>query len=124
MKYIQTYHISCLYPHLLLTFIKVHTHEDIYSRIHTRGILPKSLILYELGIIIPSLLSTRTIVGIPAPSYFLVVANDHYFVVIFFVSYCISASLYVFFQAWNYTRMNKVRANMLNSCYRKLLLYN
>jgi hypothetical protein len=70
MKYIQTYHISCLYPHLLLTFIKVHTHEDIYSRIHKRGILPKSLILSELGIIIPSPLGTHTIVGIPRPFLF------------------------------------------------------
>lgn len=75
MKRTSTHNNSCLYPHPLLTKVKTHTHEHLYSRTYarthknrTRNALNSKCLnfgfLYEWGIIIPLPLRTRLIVGI------------------------------------------------------------
>lgn len=75
MKPTSSHINSCLYPHSLLMNIKAHTREHLYSRTYarthnkyTRNALNSKCLnfgfLYEWGIIIPSPLRTRLIVGI------------------------------------------------------------
>lgn len=75
MKRTSSHSNSCLYPHPLSMNIKAHTREHLYSRTYarthkncTRNALNSNCLnfgfLYEWGIIIPSPLRTRLIVGI------------------------------------------------------------
>jgi len=75
MKPASSHINSCPYPHPLLTKVKTYTHEHLYSRTYarthknrTRNALNSKCLnfgfLYEWGIIIPSPLRTRLIVGI------------------------------------------------------------
>lgn len=91
-----TYHNHFwVYPHPLLTTVKLHTREHLYSHTHTRVRIRKVLVICklqrELSMIIPSLLRTRIIVPIPPPCRFSVAENVLHFVVILFVSDCVSA---------------------------------
>lgn len=82
MKRTSSHSNSCLYPHPLSMNIKAHTREHLYSRTYarthkncTRNALNSNCLnfgfLYECGIIIPSPLRTRLIVGIGAISLIL-----------------------------------------------------
>jgi hypothetical protein len=92
-----TYHNHFwVYPHPLLTTVKLHTREHLYSHTHTHVRLRKVLVICklqrELSMIIPSPLRTRIFVPIPPPCRFFVAENDLHFAVTLFASDCVSAS--------------------------------
>lgn len=99
-----TYHTHFwVYPHPLLTTVKLHTREHLYSHTHTHAhedtthnsLRNKDLnfgFQYEWGMIIPSPLRTRIFVPIPPPCRFFVAENDLHFAIIFSASDCVSTS--------------------------------
>ena len=92
-----TYHTHFwVYPHPLLTTVKLHTREHLYShtRIHAR--ISNRLIfrfLRELGMIIPSPSSRpRHRAYTPPRILFFVAENNFHFTITFFAIGCVSAS--------------------------------